>query len=414
MKKLFFTSIAFSILSFILFGISTAILGRSYDPGVSFYETPNEYVSNRGSVFSGDYDASGSWTVLNQFADININSAGIDTIITRGESDKIKIRLDNPANRKIHVEAIYSDNALTIEARSANITFLSDAPLGLVNWLEDIFTGGASKASVIIEFPETKYDSLNIQQGSGSMKVQDLYADNNNIHIGSGSFEFLRRAKGFIANTFNVTLGSGSALISGMQTTNYNFEIGSGSFEFNDLSGEGHIDMGSGKGTIAYKVFNGEGSIDFGSGSLTIYLPEDGDAVLYPEIGSGSIDIDACGLSKKITSQNDGEDIIIGSGGCQLGVDMGSGHITIRDRTAYTEPVIEEIVIKSDPASSVISGVVEGGSDSGFSSSCSSFATTSTPVTEVIPPDAPGVPDAPSAPSAPDAPSAPEIPVTTL
>ncbi len=432
MRKLFFTSIAFSILSFILFGITTAILGRSYDHSVSYYETPSEYLQNKGSVFIGDYTSSGRWTILNQFANININSAGIDTVITRGEGDKIKVRLDNPANRKIHVEAVYTGNDLTIEARSANITFLSDAPLGLVNWLEDIFTGGESKASVIIEFPESKYDNLNIQQGSGSMKVHDLYADRNNIHIGSGSFEFLRRAKGFVASSFDVTLGSGSALISGMQTDRYAIEIGSGSFEFNDLSGEGHIDMGSGKGTIAYKTYNGNSEIDFGSGSLTLYLPDDGGAELYSEIGSGSIDINAYGLNTKITSKDSGENVAIGSGNYQLNVDMGSGHITIRDRSAYTEPVIEEIVIISDPENSVISGVVEGGNDSGFSgsddsgssySSCSSVATTSTPVVEVIPPeapdapdapDAPGAPDAPSAPDAPDAPDAPKIPVTTL
>lgn len=418
MKKLFLTAVVFSIISFMLFGISVRIMGRTYDQSVSYYETSNEYVTNKGSVFCGDYTNSGRWTVLNKFANISINSAGIDTVITRGEGDRIKVRLDNPGNRKIHVEAVYAGDDLIIEARSANITFLSNAPIGLVNWLEDIFTEGASKASVVIEFPETKYDSLTIQQGSGSMKVHDLYADKNDITIGSGGFEFLRRAKGFVAETFNVTLGSGSALISGMQTGTYNIDIGSGSFEFNDLSGRGHINMGSGKGTIAYKEYNGDGNIDFGSGSLTLYLPEDGGAVLYPEIGSGSIDIDACGLSTKITSKNHGENVAIGSGDCELNVDMGSGHITIRDRSAYTEPVIEEIVITdTDPGSGDNSSSSYIGSDAEVISGDSSVETTSTAVTEVIPPEAPDAPDAPGAPdapSAPDAPDAPKNPATTL
>ncbi|MDE7230338.1 MAG: DUF4097 domain-containing protein [Oscillospiraceae bacterium] len=349
MKKLFFTSIIFCLISFTLFEISSGISGvRHRSSNTYYYET--SYDSS--TIFSGDYANSGRWTILNKFSDININSAGIDTIITRGESSDIKVRLDNPAGKEIHVEAVYDHNALTIEARKTNITFLPNVTFGLVSWLDDIITGESSKPVVIIEFPEVKYDSLNIQHASGSMKVHELYANQNRIHIGSGSFEFLRRSEGFVSEYFDVTLGSGSTVISGMQTESYNIDIGSGTFNINDLSGTGVINMGSGSGSVAYKEYNRDCTVDMGSGSLKLYVPEDSSMVISADIGSGSVNVDACGISSKLNSNNDDESVVIGSGEHSLFVDMGSGRVSVFDRSAYSEPVIKDIVIPADEASS--------------------------------------------------------------
>lgn len=348
MKKFFLKSVVFCIISFICFQLSVSIFEKKQrNTSTVYHEVNSNYNQGKASIFSGDYTDSNVWTVLNKFPGIHINSAGIDTIVTRGESTDIKVRLDNPAGRKIHVEAVYSGQDLYIEARSTNITFLSNAPFGLVSWLEDIFTDGASKATVIIEFPETKYSNLIIQQGSGSMKVHDLYAASNNIHIGSGDFEFLRRSESFVSSTFDFELGSGKAVISGMQTEDYRIDIGSGSFNINDLSGTGTINMGSGSGSIAYKEYNGSCKIDMGSGSLKLYLPEDSSMRVSADIGSGSVSVDACGVSAKLTSHSDDDPVIIGDGEYDLFVDMGSGHVSVFDRSAYSEPVIKGIIISS-------------------------------------------------------------------
>lgn len=353
MKKLFFTSIIFCLVSFILFEISAGISGvRHRSSNTYYYDTNYNYSSNSGAIFSGDYSNSGRWTVPNNFSDININSAGIDTVITRGESGDIKVRLDNPAGKDIHVEAVYYDNSLTIEARKTNITFLPNVTFGLVSWLDDIITGESSKPVVIIEFPEVKYDSLNIQHASGSMKVHELYANQNSIHIGSGSFEFLRRSEGFVSDAFDLTLGSGSAVVSGIQTQNYNIDIGSGSFNINGLSGSGQIDMGSGSGSVAYKEYNRDCTVDMCSGSLKLYVPEDSSMAISADIGSGSVNVDACGISTKLNSNNDDESVIIGSGEHSLFVDMGSGRVSVFDRSAYSEPVIKDIVIPADEGAS--------------------------------------------------------------
>ncbi len=150
MKKLFLTSVIFCLIGFFLFWISAGITGfKPRSSNTYYYETSYDSSRNRSTIFSGDYTNSGRWTVPNKFSNVNINSAGIDTIITRGESSDIKVRLDNPASKEIHVEAVYDHNTLTIEARKTNITFLSHVTVGLVSWLDDIITGESSKPVVI-------------------------------------------------------------------------------------------------------------------------------------------------------------------------------------------------------------------------------------------------------------------------
>lgn len=356
MKKLFLTSVVLCILGLVCFGISVGILGKRHSGSSYAYIDRSEYYGNGvGTIFRGDYSSSASWTIMNKFPDININSAGINTIITRGESDRITVRLNDPDQKTVHVEAVYDGNRLTIEARSTNITFVSDGTFGLVSWLEDIFTGSSSNTTVIIEFPEMLYNSLHIQQGSGSMKVHDLYAEYNNIHIGSGSFEFLRRSAGFVASTFEFELGSGKAVISGAQAEHYDIDIGSGSFDINGLSGYGIINMGSGSGSIAYKEYNGGCDLDIGSGNLRLFFPENSSVEINADIGSGKISIDACDIKADINSHNDDEYFHLGDGEYPLNIEMGSGKISILDLSEYAAPEITTIVISSYEGTTLIS-----------------------------------------------------------
>lgn len=377
MKKLFLTSVVLCILGWVCYRISVGILGTKSYSGYGYsYTSPVQSATER-TIFGGDYSSSAAWTIVNEFPYININSAGVNTIVTRSDGDRIKVRLIDPDSKKVHVEAAYSGEHLTIEARPTNVTFNSDGTFGLVSWLEDIFSIGTLSTTVIIEFPESKYDSLNIQQGSGSMKVHDLYADHNEIHIGSGSFELVRHSEGFIAETFQLELGSGKAVVSGAQTKRYNIDIGSGSFDISGLMGVGNIDMGSGTGSVAYKEFDSSGSLDMGSGSLKMYVPENSSITVGASIGSGAVEIDACGVKKTITSKNDDETVIFGDGDHDLGLFLGSGKVSVLDLSQYKEPVIEAILI-----SSYDEFIVNGG-DSGYSSefiagSNSSIQSTST------------------------------------
>lgn len=327
--------------------IATSIIFGSYAhvryPHTSVYE------SSKAWIFRGDYSDDQSWTVVNEFPYVTVNSAGVKTLIGRSDTDRIKINVENPGKKTIHAEAAYDGEFLTLEIRPTNITFdISEIKFGITNWLEDIFTGNTD-IIVTIGFPESIYNSVTINQGSGSMQINDLYSRHYDVNIGSGKCEFSRPASGdFKSDGFSLALGSGSAVFSGMESDYFDIDIGSGSFALDRLSGRGEIDMGSGKGSIFFcdKEITEDGSIkhkiDMGSGNLTLYYPEDGGVVLYSDISSGKIEIDAFDYKKTINQSNHDESnqFLMGNGAVNLNVDLGSGSITIKDTKSYSAPEI--------------------------------------------------------------------------
>lgn len=367
MKKIFVTSCSLFLVCLIGFGVTALIFGREYRS--DHYITDSSYFDNadyESSIFRGDYNASDSWTVHNKFPYVNINSAGVKTVIGRSNTEDIKIQLLNPNNKTVHVEAVYLGDELTIEARPTNITFdINNVEFGLINWLEDIFNGN-SDVTVMIGFPEAIYSRINIQQGSGSMQVNDLYSEYYSVQIGSGKCEFSRSSEGgFVSSHFDLMLGSGTAIFDGMETDNFSIDIGSGNFNLNRLSGDGLINMGSGKGEISFveapgKVGGGVCSkkIDMGSGNLTLYFPADGGVTIdNMDIGSGNVDINAYGAEKTFNRSNcdEVEEVVLGEGGGKLYIDMSSGNLAIRDSSAYTAPeIISEFTITSVPDESCI------------------------------------------------------------
>lgn len=425
MKKIFLSAFALFVVSAIGFFTSGAILGKRYNVNYHSYDE----ASYEARVFSGDYSASDSWTVLNRFPYVNINSAGVKTVIGRSGTDRITINLVNPSNKTVHVEAVYTGDQLTIEARPTNITFdLGDIQFGITNWLEDIFSGN-SDVTVMIGFPEAIYDEVNIQQGSGTMQINDLYSRRYDVKIGSGKCEFNRSSSGgFISDRFELELGSGNALFSGMESEYYDINIGSGKFNLSKLSGNGYINMGSGSGEICFTNDDGEGTeheIDMGSGNLTLYFPSEGGFTLSEcEIGSGKVDINAYGAEKKLGRADSDEfgEITLGTGESKLEIEMGSGYIGLRDSSAYTSPeiisefkIIDAAVIDDGTESAVqITDIITSSDDSMFASGSSVEETPivvvggeNTSLFEI--PSAPEAPEVPEAPEPPEAPSAPEV-----
>lgn len=345
MKKIFLSAFAVFLSCVIGFIASLVIFGRSHN----VHYSPVYEGGGKAYIFRGDYTSGQCWTVLNEFPNVTINSAGVKTIIGRSESDRITINIENPNKKTIHAEAAYNGEELTLEFRPTNITFdISEIKFGITSWLEDIFTGN-SDIIVTVGFPETIYEVINIQQGSGTMQINDLYSRWYDVDIGSGKCEFNRPASGdFKSEVFELDLGSGTAVFSGMESKSFDIDIGSGNFTLDRLSGTGEIDMGSGKGSICFvdreETENGRNmhKIDIGSGNLTLYYPENGGVVLYSDIGSGKIDIDGFDYKKTINSSNCDElnQFVTGNGAVDLKVDMGSGMVTIKDSSSYTAPEI--------------------------------------------------------------------------
>lgn len=327
------------------FASSIIVFGRRHN----YSHTSSVYEYGWTPIFQDNYTDDQSWTVLNEFQYVTVNSAGVKTIIGRSETDRITVHIENPNNKTVHAEAVYQGEELTLEFRPTNITFdYSDIKFGITNWLEDIFTGN-SDIIVTVGFPATIYQKIDIRQGSGTMQINDLYSHYYDVEIGSGKCEFNRPASGdFKSDRFTLQLGSGSAVFSGMESNCFNIKIGSGSFTLDRLSGDGEIDMGSGKGSIFFcdKEITENGrnkhELDMSSGNLTLYYPEDGGVVLYSDFGSGKIEIDGFDHKKTITGSNHEESnqFAMGTGGVDLDVDMGSGTVTIKDTSSYSAPEI--------------------------------------------------------------------------
>ena len=373
MKKILSVAIPVCIISYILFGLSVMILGKSYSSSGSTYidqVNSGTYYDGYRVIFEREVTGYGdgnknSWKINNDFPNIHINSAGAKTVIEQWDENQISVEASVPANQKINVSAYYTgdDTDLVITVTPPNVSFIDGiTEFGVINWLEDIFSYSGDVV-VTIKFPKTIYDSLTIQQGSGSLSISELYARQNNITIGSGSFEYDKDVL-FEADSFNVDLGSGSAVIKNMRTKSYVIDLGSGRLECTGLSGTGVLDMGSGKCSLYYADFNGDTNVDMGSGALSLYLPSNANLSLKTDIGSGAVTVKALGVDKRLTIADNDDVVLLGNGeGPTLSIDMGSGSIQILDSTLKPQVGYTD----------TIPGVVDITNSSSFSSS--SFGT---------------------------------------
>lgn len=431
MKKLFIAAIPICLVSYILFGISVAIMStKRYTGNAANSGTYEDYGTTNyiDDIITG----TGQWTLTEITPNVKLQTSGINAYIIQSADEFIHIYA-RTSGGKVAVKAEGEYETLRLEIHPPEITFEDIINFGQILWNEDIFHGSPSTEAVIA-FPKLIYESLEVQHGSGTIMIDGFNAEHNDFDIGSGRFEFSKSDQ-YIANFFNVDLGSGNAVISNMQTRGYRIDIGSGKFDFSGLSGTGDISMGSGTGNIAYAdspEYGGE--LDMGSGNLSMFLPDEYGCSLNMDIGSGSIAVDAFG--KKETYKDD--DYIElgnadGSGSC-FDIDMGSGKVNIRNTSAYTAPTMFEgrpdnveelgavrgIVIDGNGAimsteykdTSVIEGVtISSGTSWDFStvaSDSSGIASSGSSSSSV--PAPPKDPSAPSAPEAPDALPAPEAP----
>lgn len=350
-KRLLGFLIPVCIISFIGFGVTKAIFGRS---GTSIIDDV-EY-NGENWIFSTLAETDNSWEVVNEFRNIHLNCAGATVVVNQTDSDRIQIAADVPDGREVFVGAYYYDDDLVIEVRPEYITFMDFVDdFGKVFWNNDVFNYPEG-VTVTISFPKTVYDYLTIQQGSGKLYIDELYARNEEITVGSGTFE-MRRENVLYSDFLDLAIGSGSAKIENVRPHFYNIDMGSGKFEITSLYGDGTIEMGSGKGSIAYAQAFENCQVDMGSGTLDLYITESG-ANVITNIGSGAVNVNAYGIEQKLT----GEDgIMVGGGSAEINISMGSGKISILE--SASAPQIEftapEVPVISNASDSSVASAVE-------------------------------------------------------
>jgi len=380
MKKLFFSAIPICLVSFILFGISTAILGtksRSYTDN-SAYVVP---VDDGSNTYIDETTDLGEWTLNAAVRPaVTLHTSGVNAYVIQSGDDDIHMRVASNNGSSVHVNAHTDGDMLNIEVRPPNVIFDGTIDFGKIFWMDDIFHGSPD-TEVIIAFPKLIYEALYIEHGSGTLMVDGFNSKYNNFDIGSGKFEF-SKSEQFTADMFKVDVGSGSAVISNMQTERYDIDLGSGKYNFNGLSGYGEINMGSGNGSIAYSKFHEEyddGSdvcdLNMGSGTLNLYFPDDSGCLLYTEIGSGSVNINAYGIEKKLTQNSDDEELIIGDNDNYqyYNINMGSGKVNIRNTSEYTMPTLFDGRPDLGKISEITGIFISTDGEAAFSSSFSSI-----------------------------------------
>lgn len=379
MKKLFFSAIPICLVSFILFGISTAILGtksRSYADN-SAYVVPDDGGSNTSYI--DETTERGEWTLNAAVRPaVTLRTSGVNAYVIQSGDDDIHMRVASNNGSYVHVNAYTYGDMLHIEVCPPNVIFDGTIDFGKIFWMDDIFHGSPD-TEVIIAFPKLIYEALYIEHGSGTLMVDGFNSKYNDFDIGSGKFEF-SKSEQFTADMFKVNVGSGSAVISNMQTERYDIDLGSGKYNFNGLSGYGEINMGSGNGSISYSRFavdqdDGENNLLIGSGSLNLYFPDNEGCMLVTDIGSGSINLNAYGVEKKLTHSSDDEEIMLGESENSIFyyIDMGSGKVNIRNTSEYTMPTLFDGRPDLGKISEITGIFISTDGEAAFSSSFSSI-----------------------------------------
>ncbi len=409
-KKLFSICIPVCICSFILFGITVAMFGRS----------SSTTTTQIADVVSGSYDGYGweafttvdgvsSWTLRGDYTNIDVEvGSGSVELLPAGDGENLTY-VEYSGGKIDEVECYIGGGCLTINLSGKDVSYFWEE-------LGDAISSGdfsklADSRKLTVRVPSNVYEGLYTDLGSGSLKINGVSADSNTFNVGSGAF-YYTGAENFTAQQLYLEMGSGYTEIRNVPTKEYNISVGSGSFKIGDLSGNGYFEMGSGSGTLNFSEIADNNTIDVNSGSLNVEIPQDTNAQFMAEIGSGSIRLDACG--QKLNLHDDfAEGIGFGSGENGLiYVDLGSGSVSITNNDFTSEAVVSVVEDAQLPSTTIphekvadeVASAVESAVEIAAEAVSSALGSAVDGIT--ITPEPPEVPAAPTAPEAPEPPRA--------
>ena len=165
---------------------------------------------------------------------------------------------------------------------------------------------------------------LDLDTGSGEVRVTDAEGDVT-LDTGSGNVTL----EGVRGTMLELDSGSGRISARGVEVTDLRLDTGSGRVSLlgvktRDLS----LDSGSGAVEIDLAADVDRMNVDAGSGSITLGVPPSFGADVVIETGSGGIDVDVpISLTRSGRRSLEGK---IGDGRGRVGIETGSGGITIR------------------------------------------------------------------------------------
>lgn len=326
MIKGFFTALISAVVLFAAGGITVALFGAN---PYEYSELIEELEWNGGSgMLNERFTGERTW-YFNRPSDINelrVETSGAKTYIAPSEDGSLVISAQSNDWKEIQVEAEFHDGSLRVA-------------VGGHEFGSFIFNAGNS-GTVMISVPDTVYERLTVKVGSGALAARGIGARDNMFEVGSGSFEFEQK-NGFAADHLALDMGSGAVRIANADAGSFRIDMGSGTFNVSGLTGSGEIFIGSGSGTAEFSRIDPEYAFNLfnlGSGKLSVFIPGDTKGDLQTDIGSGTVSVNCCGVSKNIYDDtqiplNGGSD-----GKVTFLADLGSGKVELRDRSEYNKP----------------------------------------------------------------------------
>ena len=226
--------------------------------------------------------------VANDIELIEIDSAGINTIIVPRKQKNIEAELDGKGSVTVKE---YRDSIKVEYERK---------------WFQPFSFNHRKKLTIYI--PES-YD-------------RDM-----EIEVGSGNVSFDGKANAIQLKHLSLEAGSGNIQMESIAADKAVIEVHSGNVNIKQFIGQLEADVSSGNLIIEMDHLQGPLSADVSSGQLTLKLPKDADFTLNGQVSSGKISSDIP-LKDKIETKDELKGIH-GSGEHKINLDVSSGRIQI-------------------------------------------------------------------------------------
>lgn len=292
---------------------------------------------------------------MDNIKDIVIESNGTNVNIVKGSGTEAIVTLRGKVTpnvaKKLNLDVLRTGDKLVIDIDNNGGWFIG------VNWL---------KEGLRVELPETVWNSLTIDAGSGNITMESLEADSlvidsvsGNVKLSSLNLEKLKLDGGSGNLTFKdidagnliANVGSGNVSLNGINSSSISLEISSGNLKAEQYVAEtftfdissGNVKLVDGRAKIDGKSSSGEITIEAedlfydttlktGSGNVKISLdnePRSLEVDYKGGSGSGTINIDGFDYDHK-SNDRDRLEGRIGSGDIKLKVTTGSGNFSLK------------------------------------------------------------------------------------
>ncbi len=281
------------------------------------------------------------YTFTNEIDEVEIGSRGAKIAVESTDGAAIIAEYDTPYDRP-ELCAVLCGKRLTFKE---TFDFRS------------IFCRSTEGYQITVKLPKKLYKTLRVNTASGGVEINDpdITAELFDLNTASGNVDIntffesvkIKTASGNItlcgasdktARSLELNAASGNIAISGYRAEKFSINSASGKTTYTGASGEGRINVTSGKINVTYAEWNADLKISAVSGSVNIALPEDSGAKIKFEGVSGTVKTDLGSTDGSLISLGKGTDGEFGgSNKHELTVNLVSGTVTITKGSGITD-----------------------------------------------------------------------------